>query len=160
MESHRWKKSCRLSHKTVNWEAYHEYLITKREVDILTNPFYLQERWRAWKFRLYCKCRSSENRFFNRLEKTFGPDCKLYYGDWSSSFQQKGCTPVPNKGIRLRSRRGLTHKFRTSKTYNGCLMELRRYAKRGGGGQRLSYSRLFCPMCSSMTGRPSLLTET
>ncbi len=41
--------------------------------------------------------------------------------------------------------------FRTSKTCNACLGELRRYRKRGG---RLSHSRLFCPTCSSRMGRP------
>ena len=148
-------KLSRLCFRTVNWETYKEYLLTKRDVDAETVPFYLQERWRAWKFRLYCKRRSSEDRLIEKLKKTFGPDCKLYYGDWSSKYQQRGCTPMPNKGLRLKLKKRFilqeVDEFRTSKICNGCLGELRRYTKRGG---QLSYSRLFCPTCSSRTGRP------
>ena len=92
---------------------------------------------------------------FNRLEKTFGPDCKLYYGGWSSKCQQKGCTPVPNTGLRLKLKKRFVlqdvDEFRTSKICNGCFEELRKYTKKGG---RLSYSRLFCPTCSTKLGRP------
>lgn len=144
-----------LSHRTVDPEEYFKFLSMKSKVDEETRAFYLQERWRSWKFRIYSNRRSSEDRLANRLGNTFGWSSMFYYGDWSSSCQQKGCTPTPNAGMRLLLRKKFLLKdvseFRTSKVCNVCMGELKRYKKVGG---RLSYSRLFCNTCSNKTGRP------
>lgn len=145
----------KLKHNTVDPEAYFAYLLAKSRVDDETRAFYLQEKWRSWKFRMYCRRKGSEDSLLNQMEGIFGPSCTLFYGDWSSATQQKGCDPGPNVGMRLLLRKRFPLKevseFKTSKVCNTCMAELTRYRKRGG---RLSYSRLFCPTCSSKMGRP------
>lgn len=142
-------------HKTVDPSAYFQYLLTKSRIDAETREFYLQEKWRSWRFRIFCNKRSSEDRLCNTISKTFGSASIIHYGNWSTSTQLRGCAPTPNKTMRLILQRKFhvhdVDEFRTSKICSTCMEELRRYKKRGG---RLSYSRLFCLTCSSRTGRP------
>ena len=71
-----------------------------------------------------------KHKLVNRIKDFYRPRCKILYGDWSSSKQQKGCTPSSTTGIRkLLSKRLETtsvDKFRTSKVSNLCYGELSR----------------------------------
>ncbi len=49
-----------------------------KEHDKRTSSFYLQAKWRGWKFRLFCHCRRSEDSFSNRVASTYGEGCTLY----------------------------------------------------------------------------------
>ena len=90
---------------TLSWRMndpgkYLEYLLEKAHVDALTRDFYREEKWRSWKFRLFCNRKSSEDRFLDRVERFYGRDCTLYYGDWLRSNQMRGCAPSPTVGMR------------------------------------------------------------
>lgn len=111
--------------------AYQDYLLEKSRVDAERRDFYLQEKWRLWKFRIYCRRR-------RQVVKQNRTDVWTFlHGDWSSSRQQKGCDPSPTVGIRkLLSKRFKlkdVDEFRTSKVCNTCKGELKGYRKRGGG---------------------------
>lgn len=84
------------SHRTNDAEKYEEFLQSKADVDKLTRGFY-KEKWRNWKF---CKRKSSEMKLVNRIKHAYGPDCTVYYGDWSRTDQMSGCDPSPVKGMR------------------------------------------------------------
>ena len=119
------------------------YLLAKSRIDTKTREFYLEEKWRSWRFQIYCSGRRSEDRLCNTIGKIFGPSCTIHYGNWSSSTQQIGCAaPTPNKSTRLILQSG-----RTTKICNSCVAK--RYRKRG------AHSRLFCPTCSSRTEHPT-----
>lgn len=109
----------------------------------------MQKKWRSSRFRIYCNRRSSEDRFLDSMEKTFG-FCVLFYGDWSSSSQQRGSCPKLGNSKKIFQLKEVSE-FRTSKMHNECLNELSKYRKKDG---TLSYSRLYCPTCSTRTGSP------
>ena len=71
---------------------------SEKRVDSETNSFYLLEKWRNWKFRIYCNKKSSEDRLCNRIGNTFGHNCELFY---SRKTLTRGCPPSPNAGMRL-----------------------------------------------------------
>ena len=66
---------------------YKGYLLAAAACEDKMNTFYRQERWRGWKFRLYCRGRSSQDRLMNRISDTYGPYCHIYYGNWSRRSQ-------------------------------------------------------------------------
>lgn len=65
--------SWRLSHssKTNDPDSFHEYLKIKGMVDAETHAFYFHPKWKAWKFRIHCKQKSSEDRPLNRTEAKY-----------------------------------------------------------------------------------------
>ena len=138
----------KFSHKTSNPVNYMHYLKAKADADALTGEFYCHKKWRGWKFRIFCKRKSSEKRMINRVEEKFGSNCTIFYGDWSKKDQMKGCDPSPVVGVR----KLLSKKFRvvevdeykTSVTCNICLERLLAYKKRDG---KMSHSRLCCKNC-------------
>ena len=48
----------------------------------------------------YSNKKRSEHLFVNRVTETYGSDCKLFYGDWSTNYSLKGCDPSPSKGLK------------------------------------------------------------
>ena len=96
----------------------------------------------------WCARKSSEDRFLNRVEKTYGPECHVHYGDWARKDQMAGCEPSPTVGLK----KALTRRFRvtevdehlTSRMCNLCRNRLESYIKMDG---RRSYSRLCCTNC-------------
>ncbi len=84
-----------------------------------------------------------------RVEEMYKGDCILHYGDWSRKDQMKGCAPSLGVGMkRMLSKRFEVREedeYKTSKTCNLCLGEMKRYKKRDG---KQSYSRLCCENCA------------
>lgn len=123
------------SHRMSDFSGYLAYLAAKAKTDAATGEFYRQEKWRGWKFRMFCRRRSSKARFLNRVEATYGADCTVYYGDWSRTDQMKGCDPSPGtKKLFLKRFPNVVDmdKHKTSVTCNGCRGRLERYKKRNG----------------------------
>ncbi len=125
------------------------YLAEKKLHDKWTSRFFLEEKWRGWKFRLYCNKKKSEDLFLNRVEEKYGKDCVLHDGDWSRKDQMKGCAPSLGVGMTkvLQKKFVVTEvdEFKTSKTCNLSFGEMSGYVKRDG---RRSYSRLCCWNCA------------
>ena len=136
------------SYKTNSAAKYADYLKEKARVDEQTRSFYRDEKWRKWKFRLYCYRKSSEDRLLNRIAENYGPNCRIFYGDWSRKTQMKGCAPSPTVGIRniIAKRFNVVgvDEYKTSITCNTCKNQLDRYRNQRG---KLSYSRLYCKTC-------------
>ncbi len=133
--------------KTNRHGRFLAYLAEKKIHDERTSPFYLEEKWRGWKFRLSCKRKKSEDLFLNRVEEKYGKDCVLHCGDWSRKDQMNGCAPSLGMGWRKCCKRSLTEvdEFNTSKTCNIHFGEMSGHVKRDG---RRSYSRLSCWNCA------------
>ncbi len=120
-----------------------EYLKSKSECDCSTKRFYLQKRWRNWRFRLYCKRKSNNDKLMNSVEKVYGKDCIIFYGGWSAAESLRGCAPSPTSSLRKLFESGwlIVDEFRTSSICNVCHYKLEKYRKRDG---KLSYARLCC----------------
>ncbi len=120
--------------KTTNEEDFLSYVAAKRVCDEGTRSFYHQPKWRRWKFRMFCRRKTSEDRFLKRVADTYGSDCTVYLRDWSHRDQMKGCAPSPTVGLEKMLRKKFEEikvdKFRTSKVCNRCKSELSSYEKR------------------------------
>jgi len=147
--------SCRLSRSNDPLE-YKGYLLAAAACKDQLNAFYRQERWRGWKFRLFCRGRSSRDRLLNRISDAYGPNCRIHYGNWSRRSQMRGCAPTPNvmlkRVLSARFRVVEVDEYRTSKTCNSCGGNLKSYRKRNG---RQSHSRLVCESCGGKGLTPS-----
>lgn len=66
----------------------------------------------------------------------YGPDCEIFYRDWSSKDQMPGCDPSPTVGLKkaLRERFEVVEvdEHLTSKTCNWCSGRLESYKKKDG----------------------------
>ncbi len=135
----------KLSHRTSSPDLFMEYLKAKAVTDAQTSKFYLKKKWRGWKFRLFCRRKSSEDR---RVEQKFGRDSVIIYGDWSRKDQMRGCDPSPTirvkKLISKRFEIVEVNEYKTSIICSTCHERLSRYRRRDG---TLSYSRLCCTNC-------------
>ena len=80
------------SGRTNNFEEFCSYLEAKKAFDeSRAKEFYQILTWRNWKLRIYSARKSSEDRFLDRVAKTYGSKCSIYYGDWSRADQMAGC---------------------------------------------------------------------
>ena len=80
-------------------EEYRAYLVQKQRTDKVPS-IGTEDKWRGWRFRNFCCRKSSEDKLVNRMNNKYGLLCKIYFRDWSSNFQQKGCIPAPTVGTR------------------------------------------------------------
>lgn len=89
---------------------------------------------------MYCRCKSSQDRFNNVKEK-YGENSILYYGDWSRSDHVIPLQPSygMKKLLSIRFRLEEVDEHLTSQTCSLCLGKLQRYWRRNG---ILSYARL------------------
>ena len=135
---------------------YEEYLVARATVENKLTRFYGKEKWRGFKFRIFCYRRSSEHMLLNRIALKYGGRCVVKFGNWSRRSQMKGCQPTPNlhlkKLISRRFRVDEVDEFRTSKICNLCMGSLKSYRTKSG---RLSYSRLCCETCGGKGKKPS-----
>ena len=122
--------------RTVDYEKFQKYLIAKSILNKKVGDFYKKDVWRNMKFRTYSYGKKSVDTFLNKIEKTFGKDPLIAYGNWSRSTQMKYFMPTMNKGLRK-----LIHKrydtvtineYRTSITCCECEGELKNYIKKNG----------------------------
>ena len=76
------------SSTTYDKEAFMEYLEKKREVNkSAAGAFYARECWRNWRLRMHASSKSSSDHFLNKVATTYGPECRIFYGNWSRKDQ-------------------------------------------------------------------------
>lgn len=116
--------------KTVNYQKFKEYLVSKDRINKETREFYQRDTWRKISFRSYVYSQKSIDKFLNKIGEIFGSekDIVIGYGNWSRSTQMKFYEPTMNKGLRK-----LIHKrydtltineHNTSKKCCGCHQDL------------------------------------
>ena len=101
--------------KSINYNCFKSYLIEKDKLNKQTTEFYKKDVWRKMKFRQYSYGNKSIDTFLNNIEKTFGEDILICYGNWSRSSQMKHFMPTMNKGLRK-----IIHKKYDTITINEC----------------------------------------
>lgn len=101
-------------------------------------------RWRQ-----YVNTKRSEQIFMDKIEKMYGKDVLLAYGDWSRSTQMKHFMPTIGSGLRkILSQRFETasvNEFRTSKLCCNCQNELEHYKVKGN--TKKVFRCLICREC-------------
>ena len=136
--------------KSVNYNSFKSYLVEKDRLNKQTMEFYKKEVWRKMKFRQYSYGNKSIDTFLNNIEKTFGENILICYGNWSRSSQMKHFMPTMNKGLRK-----LIHKrydtitineCNTSKKCCDCFQDLKHYRNREN---KEEFRLLVCSNCVS-----------
>jgi hypothetical protein len=136
--------------KSVNYNHFKSYLIEKDRLNKQTIDFYKKEVWRKMKFRQYSYGNKSIDTFLNNIEKAFGENILICYGNWSRSSQMKHFMPTMNKGLRK-----LIHKrydtitineCNTSKKCCDCFQDLKHYINKEN---KEEFRLLVCSNCVS-----------
>jgi hypothetical protein len=136
--------------KSVNYNNFRTYLIEKDRLNKQTIDFYKKEVWRKMKFRQYSYGNKSIDIFLNNIEKAFGENILICYGNWSRSSQMKHFMPTMNKGLRK-----LIHKrydtitineCNTSKKCCDCFQDLKHYINKEN---KEEFRLLVCSNCVS-----------
>jgi hypothetical protein len=136
--------------KSVNYNSFKSYLVEKDRLNKQTMEFYKKEVWRKMKFRQYSYGNKSINTFLNNIEKTFGENILICYGNWSRTSQMKHFMPTMNKGLRK-----IIHKrydtitineCNTSKKCCDCFQDLKHYRNKEN---KEEFRLLVCSNCVS-----------
>lgn len=88
--------------KTLNFEAFKEYIRHKNALNIRLAPFYNQYLFRKLKLGSYSRTQITEARMLKRFEKVFGSphEAVICIGDWEQKQHRKFHEPVKGKGFR------------------------------------------------------------
>jgi len=117
--------------KSINYDNFKSYLVEKDRLNKQTIDFYKKEVWRKMKFRQYSYGNKSIDTFLNNIEKTFGENILICYGNWSRTSQMKHFMPTMNKGLRkLINKRYDTitiNECNSSKKCCDCFQDLKHY---------------------------------
>jgi len=136
--------------KTMNYELFKIYIKEKTKLNTLTNEFYQRETWRKMKFYQYSYGQRSIDKFLNNIQKKFGDNIVIGYGDWSRTTQMKYSAPSMGRGLRK-----LIHKrydtisineSYTSKKCCECYQDLKHHHDQNG---KEIYRLLKCSNCVS-----------
>ena len=137
--------------KTTNLDNFKNYIKEKSKVDIKSENIYIDKLFRNLKWKRHINKQRSQDQFLNKIEKIYGKDILLAYGDYdSSNYHMRGV--YPSMGIGLRSiiekkyNIALVNEYKTSKLCCKCEKELVNYkTKTGNKIHRL----LVCEDCKS-----------
>jgi len=94
------KKLQETNSKDICMEKFLDYLKKKKEIHEELEKFYTNIQFRKLKWKRKKKTQESESNFFKKIRKTFGKDCLLCIGNWTSSQQARGVYPSPVIGLR------------------------------------------------------------
>jgi len=144
--------------KILTVESLCEYIKTHHEVGKIVKPIYQNVVFRKLKY--YSKMRRTAwlQKLPDKIEKEFGRDAVLLYGNWSQTSNMKGLSPTPGKAVKMclarRFRTFDIDEYGTSKYCSRCYEELEhlKYVDKNGKTQT-SYRLLICRECSNQQGQ-------
>ena len=150
--------------KTTDLNKAKEYLAKKVEVDNANDGFYEDPYFRKLKHRRYINTQRSEDKLLNEIEKTFGKNIVLAYGDYDSkNYHLPGVPPAIGSGLRKKINKRfplfLVNEFRTSKLCCRCekpLENMKVKVKKGKKEKNKKIHRiLVCRGCITISGSKS-----
>ncbi len=89
-----------LNFKTCNVGKFETYLKIRNQIADVLLPLYEDIRFRQYRWYGYINRRRSEDQMANLIEKKFGKDINIIYGDWSQGKQMRHFLSTPNLGIK------------------------------------------------------------
>lgn len=81
-------------------EYFQQYVQVVLQIMEKLHSFYSRIYFRILKRKTYIKTQKSEHALINRISNTFGKDCVIGYGSWTSSTQMKNLMPTPTCRIK------------------------------------------------------------
>ena len=145
--------------KTMDVEKFKDFIRVKSEVSEKVREHYNQLLYRKFKLRSFVNGRSSVDKFLNKIEKTFGPNVVIGYGNWSRNSQMKYQPPTMGKGLRCQiHRRYPTYtidEYGTSIHCHKCGRELKNHYN----GSSKIHRCLVCKGCLSLENKKGVQTR-
>jgi len=139
--------------KTVDVDAFKEYVRAKNKLNAELCDFYGLALHRKMKWRQFVYTQRSEDKFLGRMRQLFGDDALVAYGNWSRTTQMRHFVPTKGVGMRrLISRHFETvsiNEFRTSKLCCNCSKELSHVKIEQGESKKKLFRCLVCEECES-----------
>ena len=137
--------------KTVDVDAFKEYVRAKNSMNADLRDFYGLALHRKMKWRQFVYTRRSEDKFLSRMRQLYGDDALVAYGNWSRTTQMRHFVPTKGVGMRrLISRHFetvLINEFRTSKLCCNCSKELSHVKIEQGESKKKLFRCLVCEEC-------------
>lgn len=145
--------------KTVNYDEFKRYIKKKHNINIQVKAFYEKEICRKLNWRAQTNRRKSEDKFLNNINKTFGDNIFICYGDYSRNTQMKYHVPTLGKGLRkiIEKKHNviLVNEFNTSKKCCNCWKDLINHIINGEEKHRLLVCKnLECMNIGSLESKP------
>jgi len=86
--------------KACKMEDFSEYIKKKNEINERLKEEYLKPIYRKYKWYAHINRKRSEDNLINKIEKKYGKDITLIYGDWSIGKQMRNYISTPNIGLK------------------------------------------------------------
>ena len=86
--------------KTCDLNKFQEFIRVKNETNCQLFSLYENLKFRKYKWYSYINTQRSDDKLVNRIERKFGKDVKIIYGDWSVGKQMRNFISTPNLGIK------------------------------------------------------------
>ena len=105
--------------KSCSIDEFKKFIKKKNEVNIILKEKYKAKIFRKYKWYSFINIKRSEDNLLNKIEKVYGKDITLIYGDWSIGKQMRNFISTPNLGLKKKLATRFTiysiDEFRTSK---------------------------------------------
>lgn len=103
------QEMCGYNSKACKINEFKKYVICKNYNNSILKDEYEHKIFRKYKWYGHINRKRSEDNLMNKIEKVYGKDIILIYGDWSIGKQMRNFISTPNLGIK----RKLATKFKT-----------------------------------------------
>jgi transposase len=156
----------KLNRKTLNINAFKEYISAKSLLNHKVYPFYQRFIFRKLKLNGYINKKKHEHKMINKFKKIFGSqdDIIIAFGDWEQKQHMKYREPTKGKGIRKLFRESgykvyLVDEYRTSCMCSKCCegkcekFITRENPKPYKKGKILVHGVLICKKCNAVWNR-------
>jgi hypothetical protein len=156
----------KLNRKTLNINAFKEYISAKSLLNHKVYPFYQRFIFRKLKLNAYINKKKHEQKMINNFKKVFGSqeDVIIAFGDWEQKQHMKYKEPTKGKGIRkLFGENGykvyLVDEYRTSCMCSKCCegkcekFIIRKNPKPYKKANILVHGALICKKCNAVWNR-------
>jgi transposase len=156
----------KLNRKTLNINAFKEYISAKSLLNHKVYPFYQRFIFRKLKLNAYINKKKNEQKMINKFKKVFGSqeDVIIAFGDWEQKQHMKYKEPTKGKGIRKLFRESgykvyLVDEYRTSCMCSKCCegkcekFIIRKNPKPYKKANILVHGALICKKCNAVWNR-------
>ena len=156
----------KLNRKTLNINAFKEYISAKSLLNHKVYPFYQRFIFRKLKLNAYINKKKNEQKMINKFKKVFGSqeDVIIAFGDWEQKQHMKYKEPTKGKGIRKLFRESgykvyLVDEYRTSCMCSKCCegkcekFIIRKNPKPYKKTNILVHGALICKKCNAVWNR-------
>jgi hypothetical protein len=156
----------KLNRKTLNINAFKEYISAKSLLNHKVYSFYQRYIFRKLKLNAYINKKKNEQKMINKFKKVFGSqeDVIIAFGDWEQKQHMKYKEPTKGKGIRKLFRESgykvyLVDEYRTSCMCSKCCegkcekFIIRKNPKPYKKANILVHGALICKKCNAVWNR-------